>query len=88
MGKYIPRDTLHREIHSKIHDIPCPNGRECKEAFETLLKLERLGAIDIVNDTCEQRLDFLIKLWKDKCPATVAILQWQKDVISKYYGRE
>lgn len=86
MGKYIPRDTLHRSIHAKIHDIPCPNGRECKEAFETILKLERDGKINVENDTCEQRLGLLIRLWEHKCPATVAILKWQRDLIAKYYG--
>lgn len=87
MGKYIPRDTLHRAIHSKLHDIPCPNGKECKMAFEEILRLERTGEIDIVNDTCEQRLNLLIKLWEDKCPATTAILKWQRDIISNFYSR-
>ena len=86
MGKYIPRDTLHRAIHSKVHDIPCPNGKECKKAFEELVRRERLGLIDVEHDTCEQRLDFLIEMWRDKCPATVAMLEWQKQIISKFYG--
>lgn len=87
MGRMIPRDTLHREIHSKIHDIPCPNGKECRMAFEELCRRERLGLIDLENDTVEQRIDFLIEMWKDLCPATVAILEWQKQVVSKYYQR-
>lgn len=87
MGRMIPRDTLHREIHSKIHDIPCPNGKECRMAFEELCRRERLGLIDLENDTVEQRIDFLIEMWKDLCPATVAILEWQKQVVSKYYRR-
>lgn len=86
MGKHIPRGTLHREIHSKIHDVPCPNGKECKLAFEEVLRREREGLIDVENDTCEQRLDLLIGLWAEKCPATTAILQWQREVIAKYYG--
>lgn len=85
MGKYIPRDTLHRALHAKIHDVPVPNGKECKRAFEELMRLEAAGLIDVENDTCEQRLDFLISLWKDSCPATTAILEWQRDVIRKFY---
>lgn len=85
MGKYIPRDTLHREIHSKIHDIPTPNGSECKLAFEELIKREREGTIDVERDSCARRLNFLIELWREKCPATVAILEWQRDVIAKFY---
>ena len=85
MGKMIPRDTLHREIHSKLHDIPTPNGSECKLAFEEILRRDRAGTIDVVNDTCEQRLNLLIELWREKCPATVAVLEWQRDIIAKFY---
>lgn len=85
MGKYIPRDTLHRALHSKIHDVPVPNGKDCREAFEKIISLERAGLIDVENDTCERRLDLLIELWAEKCPATVAILSWQRDLIAKYY---
>lgn len=87
MGKMIPMATLHREIHSKIHDIPCPNGKECRMAYEELCRRERLGLIDPVYDTVEQRIDFLIEMWKDECPATVAVLEWQKQVVSKFYQR-
>lgn len=89
MGKLIPRDSLHREIHSKIHDIPVPNGRECKKAFEELCRRERMGVIDVEHDTLEQRIDFLIEMWKDAhCEATIAILEWQKEIVSKFYSRE
>ena len=85
MGCYIPRDTLHRTIHSKEHDIPVPNGRECRLAFDEILKREKEGTIDVDHDSCEKRLDLLINLWRDKCPATVAMLEWQKEIIAKYY---
>lgn len=85
MGKYIPRDTLHRTIHSKIHDVPVPNGKECRKAFEELCRREEAGLISI-NDTIEQRIDFLIEMWKeDNCSATIAILEWQKQVVQKFY---
>lgn len=86
MGKQIHRNTIHREIHSKIHDVPCPNSKECRQAFEEITRRERDGLIDVELDTCEQRIDLLIELWAEKCPATVAILKWQRDVIAKYYG--
>lgn len=87
MGKYIPRATLHREIHSKIHDVPTPNGVDCKRAYNQLLELERQGLIDIEQDTLEQRIEFLIEVWEESCPATVAILKWQRDVVNKFYER-
>lgn len=86
MGKKIPQETLHRKIHAKIHDIPTPNGAECKAAYLKLIELEEQGLIDIVRDPIEKRLDFLIDLWVDKCPATVAILAWQREIVAKFYG--
>lgn len=87
MGKYIPRDTLHRTIHSKIHDIPTPNGKECRKAFEELCRMEQQGLIS-QEDTIEKRIDFLIDIWKDdNCEATIAMLKWQKQVIQKFYER-
>ena len=56
MGKYIPQATLHREIHAKIHDVPTPNGAECRMAYNEIVRLEKIGAIDIVNDSVEKRL--------------------------------
>lgn len=85
MGKYIPVGTLHREIHSKIHDIPTPNGVDCRRAYNRLLEWERMGWIDVKNDTLEQRIQFLIDVWEDSCPATVAILKWQQEVVRKFY---
>lgn len=85
MGKYIPVATLHRSIHSKIHDVPTPNGAECRRAYNRLVKLEQEGLIDIQNDTLETRIQFLIDVWEEDCPATVAILKWQQDVVRKFY---
>ena len=83
----IPRDTLHRELHCKIHDIPTPHGAECKEAYTLLLEGIASGNLDPTYDTAEKRLEFLIEVWKDKCPATVAMLGWQRDIIAKFYAR-
>ena len=88
MGKYIPRNTLHREIHGKLHDTPVPNGKECKKAFEELVRREQLGLIDVENDTIEQRIAFLNEMWKDDhCEATLAMLNWQAEIVSKFYSR-
>ena len=87
MGKYIPQATLHRTIHGKIHDIPTPNGKECKKAYLELCRLEREGLISL-NDTLEQRIDFLLEVWKnDNCEATLAMLKWQRQVIHKFYTK-
>lgn len=87
MGKYIPTGTLHREIHSKIHDIPTPNGVDCRRAYNRLIEWERQGIIDVEHDTLEERIQFLIDVWEETCPATVAILKWQQEVVRKFYER-
>jgi len=88
MGKYIPTSTLHRTIHSKIHDIPTPNGKECRKAYLELCKREREGTIDVTRDTIEDRIDFLIEVWEnDNCEATIAMLKWQKQIVHKFYER-
>lgn len=87
MGKMIPQQTLHREIHSKIHDIPTPNGKECKMAYEAICRLEREGLIDIQNDSIEKRINILLRLWGHKCPATCAVLKWQREVVSKFFAK-
>lgn len=45
------------------------------------------GTLDPAHDTAEKRLDFLIEVWKDDCPATVAMLRWQRDIIHKFFER-
>lgn len=86
MGKYVPQYTLHGEIHAKIHDVPTPNGKECRKAYIELVRREREGLIDLRYDTLEQRIEFLIEMWEKKCPATVAILKWQRDIVAKFYN--
>lgn len=87
MGIYIPRLALHESLHAKIHDVPTPNGEDCRRAYETLLLREATDVIDVKNDSATKRLDFLIEMWEDSCPATVAVLKWQRDVIEKFYHR-
>lgn len=82
--KLLPQDTLHRIIHSKVHDVPVPKGYDCKRVFRKLLDLEAKGKIDVFHDTAEMRLDFLIKEFAGY-PATQAMLQYQKDIISEFY---
>lgn len=84
-GAYISI-MLHRDLHSKIHDVPTPNGEDCKHAFLELCRREHLGLI-YPEDPPWERLNFLIEMFEEKCPATTAILEWQKQVILKFYRR-
>ena len=83
----IPRDTLHRAIHSKAHDLPTPHGAECRKAYQLMMVGIASGRLDPERDTAEKRLEFLIEVWEDDCPATVAMLRWQRDIIHKFFER-
>lgn len=85
MGKMVPAATLHAMIHSKIHDVPRPNRDDLKRAYKELLRRQAAGEIDIEHDTLEQRIGFLIEMWRDTCPATTAILVWQRSIVAKFY---
>ena len=83
-GAYIPQATLHRELHSKVHDVPVPNGSVCRQVYRELCRQERAGLIDIM-DAPWIKLSWLVEQFEEICPATTAILQWQKEIITKYY---
>jgi len=63
-----------------------PNSRECKRAYEELVRRESQGLI-AVSDTPAQRLDFLIEMFEDFCPATTAMLTWERQIIEKFYNK-
>ena len=85
-GGYIPQMTLHREIHSKIHDVPTPNGADCRIAVEALNSWLEAGYISL-DDPIEKKIEMIAKCFRGKCPATTAVLDWQREVVVKFYQR-
>ena len=85
-GGYIPQQTLHREIHSKIHDVPTPNGADCRMAIEALNSWLAARYISL-DDPIERKIEVLCWCFRVKCPATTAMLEWQGQVITKFYNR-
>ena len=85
-GAKIPQGTLHREIHSKIHDIPTPNGPECKIAVEAINNWLESGYISM-DDRLDKKIETIAKCFRAKCPATTAMLDWQREVVSKFYSK-
>lgn len=85
-GGYIPQDTLHRAIHAKLHDIPTPNGKDCKIAVEALDSWLNAGYISL-DDDMSRKLEILAKCFRAKCPATTAMLDWQREIITKFYNK-
>lgn len=85
-GGYIPQFTLHSEIHSKIHDIPTPNGGYCRQAVEALNNWLETGYISL-DDPIERKIEVIAGCFRANCPATTAILDWQREVVIKFYQR-
>ena len=83
-GGYIPKFTLHQEIHSKIHDIPTPNEDECKFALKVIDEWLEAGYLQL-NHRLDKKISVLADLFRGKCPATTAMLDWQKEVVTKFY---
>lgn len=83
-GGYIPQMTLHRAIHAKIHDIPTPNGADCRRAVEALNSWLEAGYISY-DDRLDKKIENIAKCFRANCPATTAILDWQRDVVRKFY---
>ena len=83
-GAHIPRNTLHRAIHSKIHDIPTPNSEDCKKAVQTIDKWLAEGYISL-DDRLDRKIEIIACCFMIKCPATTAMLDWQKEIVSKFY---
>ena len=67
--------------------MPTPNGSDCRYAITKLNEMLEQGIIDI-NDRLDKKAQILSSIFSEKCPATSAILLWQSEIISKYYGRQ
>ena len=81
---YIPRDTLHRQIHHEIATIPLAKTEDAKRVFELLVRLEAKGELDSTA-SIEERLDFLIEHLQTQ--ATVKALIKQREIVRKFYER-
>lgn len=84
---YIPRDTLHREIHENLATIPAPKPENAREALEQLRILERYGAIH-EGDDIETRLQILIMLFDYIEPRTVDGFRKQLEIVREYRHSE
>lgn len=83
----IPANTLHREIHEYVGDIPVPKVRHIKEALDEINRLLKLGAISL-DDPLLNRIDLLIFMWDYVEPDTVTALKKQRKVVARFYERQ
>lgn len=82
----IPKNTLHRRIHSIVQDVPAPKVTNAKSALEQLRTLERYEVIH-EDDTIERKLEVLIALFDSVEQPTAEALRKQLDIVHKFYEK-
>lgn len=83
---YIPRDTLHKEIHALVAGVPVPKYSNIRSAMEQLKMLEHYGAIKDT-DGIEKRLKVLIALFECSEDPTADALKKQLEIVQKFYNK-
>lgn len=79
----IPKNTLHRRIHSVVNNVPPPKAINARSALEQLRTLERYGVIH-EEDSIERRLQVLIALFECVDQPTADAFKKQLDVVHRY----
>lgn len=79
----IPRDTIHRHIHSELCYIPVPDQSSAKFVLEHLKYFEKFGAISM-DDPIEKRLLVLAALFRHSDPKTAKGFQKQFEIVCEY----
>ena len=79
----IPRDTLHRYIHSKMNRVPVPRYDSVRLALARLEYLERIEAIRC-DDSIEKRLEVLASLFDYSDPDTANAFRKQLKIVRGY----
>lgn len=82
----IPRETLHKEIHHQLTDVPVPKSINAIEALKHLEYLENFGAIH-ETDSIERRLIVLISLFDGVEPNTALALKRQLTIVRDFYNK-
>lgn len=82
-GAYIPKNTLHVEIHKYINNIPCPDGKYCHIAFEIINRKLEEGYID-TEDPLDKKLEVLIEIFDKTSPKTAEALKKELEIVKSY----
>lgn len=82
----LPKDTLHREIHHCVENVPEPKEANALEALKQLQMLSRFGAISD-DDPVEKRLELLASLFDCCDQPTADGFRKQLEVVHRFYER-
>lgn len=80
----VPKNTLHRLIHSETDPVPVPNDVNIDSALYQLNLLERFGGISL-DDPIEKRLMVLAAIFDCSEQPTADMLRKQMEVVRKFY---
>ena len=79
----IPKNTLHRRIHSIVPNVPVPKAINARSALEQMKTLERYEVIH-EEDSIERKLEVLIALFDYVEQPTADALKRQLDIVRKF----
>lgn len=82
----VPKNTLHRRIHSIVTSVPVPKAINAKSALEQLRTLERYEVIH-ENDSIERKLEVLIALFDHVEQPTADAFKKQLDIVHKFHQK-
>ena len=82
----IPRDTLHRQIHTELKFIPVPRHTNARHTLEQLEYLVHYGGIS-EKDSIEKRLKVLIALFDCCEQPTADALREQLAIVNRFYHK-
>ena len=82
----IPKETLHREIHHHLKNVPVPRYQSAKSVLQQLGYLEKYGGIS-EKDPIEKRLKVLITLFECIEDDTTNALKMQLEIVNKFYNK-
>jgi len=83
-GAYIPKFTLHHEIHETVRNVPTPDGRICRIIVEELNRNLENGVFS-VDDKPMTKMQNLIEICAKHSPATASALEKQLEVMQRFY---
>ena len=82
----IPKDSLHRIIHMKLHSVRPPDGSAARSVYEQLASMEKSGKIS-PSDPIEQRLLLLADLFRNEDQETAADFMYQYKIVIEHQSR-
>lgn len=86
-GSQIPKNTLHRQIHEAVRNVPTPDDWYCAQIYEAIESWIEGGFIHI-DDPIDKKLEMLIKCFQVKYPATAEALRKELEVVHQFQDRQ